>query len=155
VLPLKRALSKVIPGWSGHTITALVRYAGAKLLFVTVRLKSVLFKFTPETSRLLQDGVGVLVGVREGVKVRLGVRVKVGVEVLEGVNVAVSVGVSDGVGVSEGVSVIVGVKVGVLEGVNVSVFVAVGKEKPPPLPGPPTGATTISAILNDSLTPER
>jgi hypothetical protein len=130
-------------------------YAGATLLFVIVTLNSEAPILIMELSRLPQDGVGVLVGVREGVKVMLGVRVGVNVDVLLVVGVIVSVGVSVGVAVSNGVAVSVGVSVGVSVAVGVWVWVLVGNEKPPPLPGPPTGAITIWAILNDSLKPER
>ncbi len=76
------------------------------------------------------EGVGVAVGVIDGVSVAIGVAVGVGgsVAVTVGVGVGDGVEVSVGVavGVGEGVGVSVGVAVGVGEGVGVSVGVAVG-----------------------------
>ena len=70
-------------------------------------------------------GVGILVGVGEGVSVGVGWLVGVGAVVTVGVGVIVGVGISVGVGV--GSSVGVGVALGVMVGVGISVGVAVGE----------------------------
>ena len=111
---LKRALARFMLGVWGQVITAPVRLAEAILLFCTITLKSGEFALVEMTSRLEQDGTGVLVTVD----------VSVGVFVIVGVSVKVDVGVGVGgfVGVCVGLGVIVGVLVGVSEGTT----------KPPP-----------------------
>jgi hypothetical protein len=97
-----------------QTRDALVRKAGATLLFTTRASKLLLLKRVRLIKILPHEGTGVTVGVNVfvGVNVMVGVEVivgvKVGVRVLVGVRVNVGVKVNVGVNVGEGSGVLVG-----------------------------------------------